>query len=194
MLESFTLNHRLLLSRVFGVLLVGATLLAPPPPLAPWLEDLSEALGLLLLGAAAFGRIWCLTFVAGRKNLALVTDGPYSVARNPLYAFSFLGTVGFGLAVGNPLLAVLLGLLFGAYYSRIVRNEERFLGGAFGEAYGEYCRRTPRWLPDWRLYREPQEVTLCPKRLARGILDASGFIWVFVLWEAAEAWRPLVAA
>lgn len=174
-------------SRTLGVLLLAYVLFGSPPKVLPaWALDLCELLGFVLLSAAAFGRVWCLVFVAGRKNDVLVAEGPYSVVRNPLYVFSFLGAVGFGLTVENPILALLLAVLFGAYYSFVVRREERFLASQFAATFQEYCARTPRWLPDFRQYREPESMTVSPRRIREGIVDAMWFIWAFFLWEILE--------
>lgn len=188
--EPFSTRHRMFWSRILGVVLLAYILLSPPPKfLSPWVLDLGELTGLVLLAAAAFGRVWCLVFIAGKKDDILVTDGPYSVVRNPLYFFSFLGVVGFGLAVENPLLAILLAVLFGLYYSFVVKIEERFLASHFGPAFQEYFARTPRWFPNFRLFREPQTVTVSPVKIREGILDAMWFIWVFFLWELLEEYH-----
>jgi len=188
--EPFSTQHRMFWSRLLGVLLLAYVLLRHPPGiLAPWILDLGELIGLILLAAAAFGRIWCLVFVAGKKNGILVTEGPYSIVRNPLYVFSFLGALGFGLAVENPLLAGLLAVIFGIYYSYVVRREEGYLASVFGTTFQEYAARTPRWLPDFALYREPQTLTVSPAKIREGILDAMWFIWAFFLWELIEELR-----
>lgn len=188
--KPFSTAHRMFWSRLLGVVLAAYVLVGHRPQgFPPWLLDLGELAGLVLLALAAFGRVWCLIFVGGKKNESLVTAGVYSIVRNPLYVFSFLGVVGFGLAVEDPWLAGILAILFGAYYSFVVKREECFLNAAFGPAYQEYCRRVPRWLPDFRRYREPQAVTVCPRVIGRGILDAMWFIWAFVLWELVEAFQ-----
>lgn len=190
--EPFSTRHRMFWSRLLGVVLVAYVLLSYPPRiLAPWILDLGELIGLVLLATAAFGRIWCLVFVAGKKNDILVTDGPYSVVRNPLYVFSFLGAVGFGLAAENPLLAGLLAVLFGIYYSYVVRKEERLLVSVFGITFQEYASRTPRWLPNFALYSEPQTITVSPVKIREGILDAMWFIWAFFLWELIEEFHVM---
>lgn len=185
--EAFSTQHRMFWSRFLGVGTAAYVMLAyPRAPLPSWLLDACEIVGLALLAVAAFGRVWCLLFVAGRKNQVLVTDGPYSVVRNPLYVFSFVGAVGFGLAVENPLIAVTVALAFAAYHHRVVRREEAYLGAAFGAAFEQYCARTPRWWPAFANYREPETLTLCPRTVRRGIVDAMWFIWAFLLWELAE--------
>ena len=118
-----------------------------------------------------------------------MTEGPYSVVRNPLYVFSVIGAVGLGLAVENPLLAGLLAILFGAYYPFVVNKEERYLLTNFGSEYQNYMARTPRWIPNFRLFYEPEEMPVIPRNIRRGILDAMWFLWFFILWEALEACR-----
>jgi protein-S-isoprenylcysteine O-methyltransferase Ste14 len=55
-------------------------------------------LGLVLVGIATVGRLWCALYIAGYKDSDLITSGPYSITRNPLYFFSFVGFAGIGLA------------------------------------------------------------------------------------------------
>lgn len=192
--DLFSPRSRTLGSRVVGIVLVAYVLSHAPPKYFPdWLVGVCESIGLVLLAAAAFGRLWCLVFIAGQKNNAVVTDGPYSMVRNPLYVFSFLGAVGFGLSVENPLLAVLLAAAFGIYYSVVVRKEEQYLSAAFGVTYQNYVASTPRWLPRFSQYHEPPLVSVDPVKMRRGILDAMWFIWAYLLWEIAESVQELLA-
>jgi protein-S-isoprenylcysteine O-methyltransferase Ste14 len=185
-------SHRIFWSRVVAVLLLGYILATEPPRyFSRQVIDLCESLGLVFLAVAAFGRLWCLVFIAGRKNDELVMDGPYSTVRNPLYVFSFIGAVGFGLAVENPFLALLLAVLFAGYYSVIVRREEAFLEGAFGDAFRQYAARTPRWIPRRSLYHERETVPVIARKMRSGILDAMWFIWAFLLWEILENIRSI---
>lgn len=190
--ELFSTKHRIFWSRGVGVVVVAYVLLSHPPTiLPPWTLELGGLLGLVLLAAAAFGRVWCLIFVAGKKKHVLITDGPYSIVRNPLYIFSFFGAVGFGLAVENPILAGLLAVLFAVYYAFVVKREERILAARFGPLFQEYCARIPRWLPTFSFYKEPQTVSVYPAQIRNGIFDAMWFIWLFVLWELIEELRHI---
>lgn len=163
-----------------------AVFVPPPQVITPRIQEASELLGFGLLAIAALGRLWCLSYIAGFKNDLLVTEGPYSVVRNPLYVFNFFGAVGFGLAVENPLLATLLALGFIAFYPGVVRQEEARMHRLFGESYARYCSVTPGWLPRWSNYHEPETWTINPRRFRNGLLSAMWFLWAFLLWEVIE--------
>jgi protein-S-isoprenylcysteine O-methyltransferase Ste14 len=187
MLAQHFAAHRIAWSRV----VVAGTLLlvlfgSPPRLMMGWLAELSEMLGFALLVAASLWRIWCPLFIAGRKDGELAAAGPYSVVRNPLYIGNFLGVVGFGFAVEQPVLALALGIAFAVLYPAVVANEEARLCERFAERYRDYCARVPRWIPDWSLYREPASVTVAPRDARKAILDAMWFLWAFALWEFIE--------
>jgi len=190
--EAFSTKHRMFWSRIVVLLALTYIFLDAPPKILPkWELELGELSGLVMLAIAAFGRVWCLVFVAGRKNNALVTDGPYSIMRNPLYFFSFIGAVGFGLAVENPILALSLAIIFALYYPFVVRREERFLLAKFGAPFREYMAAVPRWFPKLGFYREPQTVMVYAAKIRSGILQAMWFIWAFLLWEAIELFHNI---
>jgi protein-S-isoprenylcysteine O-methyltransferase Ste14 len=185
-------THRIAWSRALVIGLILFALFASPAALHPaWLAELSEMLGFFLLAAATLWRIWCALFIAGSKNGELSTAGPYSIVRNPLYLGNLAGIVGFGFAVEQPLLAVLLGLVFALFYPSVVAKEEEKLGTLFGERYAAYRRSVPRWVPDWSLYQEPAAVTVSPRRIRGAILDAMWFLWAFALWEFIEELHSL---
>ncbi len=73
----------------FGVMAVTAA----PPPL-PLLSPFFEIWGITAIFVAIAGRAWVLLYIGGRKNSELVTYGPYSITRNPLYVFSLTGITG----------------------------------------------------------------------------------------------------
>jgi protein-S-isoprenylcysteine O-methyltransferase Ste14 len=75
----------------------------------------------------------------------LVTSGPYRWVRHPLYGGETLTTIGFVIAVANPLtIAVFsLGLALQIWRARV---EEQSLTAAFPE-YRAYAARTPMLIP-----------------------------------------------
>jgi protein-S-isoprenylcysteine O-methyltransferase Ste14 len=180
-------THRIAWSRAFIVAALAYILLASPPKvLAGWPAELLEMLGYALLVAATLWRIWCLVFIAGSKNEELAQQGPYAMVRNPLYLGNFLGAIGFGFAVEMPYLAALFAVIFAVLYPAVVAREEARLLELFGERYRQYCARVPRWLPDFSLYREPETLSVAPRHIRKGILDAMWFLWAFALWEFVE--------
>jgi protein-S-isoprenylcysteine O-methyltransferase Ste14 len=67
--------------------------------------------------------------------------------RNPLYAGLVLGTAGVGLAEASWLVAAVAAAAAAGAHVWVIRVEEPRLRARFGEAYAEYLRRVPRWLP-----------------------------------------------
>lgn len=76
----------------------------------------------------------------------LITSGPFSRVRNPMFLGVLLAQIGFFLAL--PSLFSLLCLIAG-FISVVVqsRHEERVLHRRFGVAYADYRAATPAWLP-----------------------------------------------
>lgn len=171
------------------VFVVYVALSAPPKLPASWLADVLELTGFILVSITALGRVWCLTYLGGVKNQKLVSAGPYSVVRNPLYILNCVGAVGLGLVVENPFLSLLLALLFATFYPGVVKREEAHLALVYGREFAEYCQRTPRWLPNWSAYREPASLAIVPARVRQAFLDAMWFLWAFGFWEALEETR-----
>ncbi len=88
-----------------------------------------------------------MVYIVGRKNRELCQAGPYSLTRNPLYFFSFIGVLGLGLALQHVLLGVVAATCFLIYYEAVIRGEERILKSIHGEAFTDYCTRVPRFWP-----------------------------------------------
>jgi protein-S-isoprenylcysteine O-methyltransferase Ste14 len=78
---------------------------------------------------------------------ALNTEGPYALTRNPLYLGNLGITLGLCLIAHDPLVLVIVALLFAVQYRAIIAAEERFLLQTFGAKYEAWCRRVPRFWP-----------------------------------------------
>lgn len=150
------------------------------------LHEAIEEAGALLIGACIVGRLFCSLYIGGRKDRVLVTRGPYSVTRNPLYLFSLAGAAGLGLSSGSLVLGALFAASYFAALSTAVRGEERRLRHAFGEPYAAYLRRVPRWLPDFTLRRDATAVTADPCLIRRRLAEAAGLLLAMPLIEALE--------
>jgi protein-S-isoprenylcysteine O-methyltransferase Ste14 len=175
-------------SRIFVACMVVLLLVSEPRPL---MHDAMRALMLLvgyfLVIAGAMGRAYCSAYIGGRKNDIVVRQGPFSVVRNPLYVFSFLATVGIGLQSGMLTVLVLLVAAFMLYYPMVVAKEENFLHHKFGAAYTAYMRDVPRWIPNFKLWSEPEMVETQPKFLRKTLMDASIFFLAMPAFAIIEA-------
>ena len=169
------------------ILALAYALFVPAPDVIPHSGlEISELLGLALLITATLGRVWCLSYISGIKNDVLVMEGPYSVVRNPLYVFNFIGAVGFGFAVSNPVLAALLAAAFAVFYPSVIRHEEDVMTQKFGERFARYCGTTPRWFPRWSNFHEAESWNINPRRFRAGLLDVMWFLWAFLIWKILE--------
>lgn len=181
-----SLNERLrtFISFLFCLAISGALLFGE----TKWEKSLIEE-GLILLACimasvGAFGRIWCSLYIAGYKNNELVIEGPYSMCRNPLYFFSFIGGVGVACATETFTIPILTALAFAAYYPAIIKKEQERLITLFGDSYRTYCQEVPSFIPAIsKLKQPPATYTVNPKTFTHNILDALWFIWIIGIFE-----------
>jgi protein-S-isoprenylcysteine O-methyltransferase Ste14 len=143
---------------------------------APHLQALIEIAGLVLILISILGRTWCTLYIGGHKKRELVTAGPYSVVRNPLYVFSAIGTAGIGAQTGSALVALLFALGSLAVFRIVARREEAFLAKTFPAAFGAYSARVPRFWPRLSQWREADELRVKPRLVRRTFLDACLFL------------------
>lgn len=150
-------------------------------------HEIMEFIGYLLVIVCAFGRIYCSAYIAGKKNAELITAGPFSIVRNPLYVFSFIGIVGIGLMSSRLSVLLAFFVLFPLMLHFLVKREEAFLREAFGEAYTSYCATVPRFFPKFSLFQTPEEIIIKPKRLLRAIVDSTFWFLPLPFFELVEA-------
>jgi protein-S-isoprenylcysteine O-methyltransferase Ste14 len=145
-----------------------------------------EWAGIVLILVCVLGRAWCTLYIGGRKNGMLVTDGPYSVCRNPLYVFSIIGAVGAGAQFGSVTSAVVAGLFTYIVFLRTAVREEASLIAAFGERYRAYMAKVPRFLPRFRLWTSPDAIMVQPRKMLLTIADAAVFFIAVPVVETFE--------
>lgn len=143
---------------------------------APGFYALIWMLGLVLILVCITGRTWCTLYIGGLKKRQLVTLGPYSVTRNPLYVFTIVGAAGIGAQTGSVLTALLAGGFALAVFTIVVGREEGFLAAAFGDEFAGYAARVPRFLPDPAQWQEADELVVRPRLVRRTFLDACVFL------------------
>ncbi|MBS7542371.1 methyltransferase family protein [Ancylobacter oerskovii] len=161
------------------------------------LHEIIETVGLALLFVAIAGRTWCSLYISGRKKSEIVALGPYSICRNPLYVFSFIGAAGAGAQFGSLTAALAATLLTWAVFSIVVRKEERFLAERFGETYLAYKARVPRFWPNFRLWQNVDTLEIRPRMVMQTFVDACVFLAAIPLAEGIEmaqaaGWLPVL--
>jgi protein-S-isoprenylcysteine O-methyltransferase Ste14 len=78
----------------------------------------------------------------------LYTKGMMAHCRNPLYVGNVLVLLGLGIAANSLLFLVIIFPIFFLFYEGIIRAEENYLEGRFGESYLAYKKQVNRWLPN----------------------------------------------
>lgn len=144
-----------------------------------WSGELASIAGLLLMTGAALGRVWVSAFIAGYKDERLITSGPYSLCRHPLYAYSLLGGFGVGLASRSVVILGITMLLLFVLYIRAIRDEERMLSARQAEAFRRYRDEVPCLIPRTLKSRAPPEVQLNVALYWKAFLDAGSFIALY---------------
>jgi protein-S-isoprenylcysteine O-methyltransferase Ste14 len=77
----------------------------------------------------------------------LVAHGPYRHVRNPMYVATAAVITGEGLLIARPILLAAAALYLVALGLLVRRFEEPLLRQRFGDAWDEYARHVPGWLP-----------------------------------------------
>jgi protein-S-isoprenylcysteine O-methyltransferase Ste14 len=95
---------------------------------------------LLALGGLAV-RSWGVSHIGTISTL--MTGGPYSVVRNPLYVGNLLLWLGCAVASGLLWMVPVALIVFAIQYSAIAS----LLVERYGDEYREYARDVPRWRP-----------------------------------------------
>lgn len=148
--------------------------------------DAVRWLGFGLIIACILGRTWASLYVAGRKTVELVTDGPYSIMRNPLYFFSILGAAGIGALGGSILLALMSACVGLLVFWMVTLQEERRLLERHGRSYADYLKRVPRFVPDPRLWQDKETITIRQSRVLMTFADALLFLTAVPLLTACR--------
>ncbi len=78
--------------RLIGAKILGAITLILMLISQPRYEISIDIIGFTLIVLSGVGRIWSSAYIAGLKSKRVISYGPYSIMRNPLYFFSSLGS------------------------------------------------------------------------------------------------------
>jgi protein-S-isoprenylcysteine O-methyltransferase Ste14 len=146
-----------------------------------------ESVGFVAMILSIVGRAWCSLYIGGRKKAEIVDRGPYSITRNPLYVFSYLGAFGIGAQSGSVTIGLGFVLAAMAVFYLTVRREEAFLEREFGAVYTAYKARTPRFWPRFSLWRDEEQLTIRPTLFVTTIRDGLVFLLAIPIFEMIDA-------
>ena len=106
----------------------------------------------LLATAGLAYSVWGLAYLRRSFSIIpearrLVTGGPYSLSRHPVYLGEITTAVGVNLATGGWLSLLAVAYFIGCELLRM-RWEEQVLAKAFPDDYPAYARKVPRYFPN----------------------------------------------
>lgn len=105
-------------------------------------------IGLIVWGRLALGPMHNVSSAFGVQLYAghrLITSGPYALVRHPMYLGAFIGGLGAVLVYRTWTMALVLAQ--SAVFVARARREDEALDAEFGEAWQDYRRRVPAWVP-----------------------------------------------
>ena len=124
----------------------------------PWLpKSISDGLFavgvLMVVGGLAFDLYAIRTLFAHKTTVMptkgavkLVTSGPYSISRNPIYVGNTILTFGLGIATANPWFFITAIVAAVATNFLQIVPEEKHLQHMFGKQWHVYTRKVRRWI------------------------------------------------
>lgn len=139
--------------------------------------------GWMLVGVGVVGRIWAGSYICGCKNVRLMMDGPYSLCRNPLYLFSFIGGFGAMLVTQTLLFPCAFAIIFLAYYHPVMRSEEQTLRAIHGDSFATYQKAVPLFWPRRISFNEPEHYSMSARQFRRFLIEVIWFIVVAALLQ-----------
>ena len=141
-------------------------------------------LGFILVVFGSFGRIWASLYIEGKKTKNLITNGPFSMVRNPLYFFSLIMLLGFSLALKAIYLPLALLIIFIVFHIPTIANEEIKLRNNHGEKFEYYMKSTPRLIPNIFKYKKPEigeKVLVKISRINGVLIEVIGYLFLYTL-------------
>lgn len=169
----------------------------------PWLvrSFFNLTLGITIAVLAVSIRIWASSYdwqnIASDKPQAetgLLTAGPYTYTRNPIYLGGILMTVALNLGLGSPLAFFTMTLPTILLHIWQAKHEEKFLALNAKTTFEKYKRKVPMFIPSpWKKYDKPQGTFNLKKGIKHDIGPTSGvliFIAILVIFAKGLEFNP----
>ena len=168
----------------FAIILTGLLYLFPGLyPRCPIWDNICDFIGMMLVLKGTFLRMAARGFkkIHSQKSKDLVTDGPYTLTRNPMYLGSFLMGAGFVLIVWPFWFLPVFAYLFYLRFNKEIAKEEGYLTEIFGDQYKQYCRKVPRLFPKWKKALSVDVRVAFPREAFWNTKEKRGLFWWPVL-------------
>lgn len=116
-------------------------------------DNIHMIMGATLLCIGAIWRIWGAMYVGSALVSSqpqaddVISHGPYSYVRHPIYFGTIVGGIGVSIIFGNIAIVVAYTLPLCAYYVFLAKHEENMLLKKFGKKYKKYKKCVPMLLP-----------------------------------------------
>lgn len=186
----YSQEYRIAITRTLGALMAFFVLFSTQSWGGRFFLNMAVDLAaFVLVLIATFGRLWSLAYISGHKTKKLITEGPYSMVRNPLYLFSLIGALGIGLVSKNIFVLAVIILLYGICYPFVILAEEKHLQDVHGPDFQEYKSRTPMLIPKPSLYHDMPAYTINTRHFRRSFFSVMWFPLIFILMLLIERLR-----
>ncbi len=142
--RSKSIKHKIpvaLGAALFGRALMMYSIFVPLELNTPWFWT-----GVSMFGAGALLTAIAMINFATTSQDQLVTKGMYRISRNPIQVLAIIMWIGVGIATESWIMLVACLLLAVVSYPSI-RAQEHSCIEIYGDAYREYMKSTPRYLP-----------------------------------------------
>jgi len=129
----------------------------------------------------------------------LVTGGPYSIVRNPMYLGISCIALGLILLMFQWWVFLVFLVIFALRYITLIFKEEKLLKNNFGQQYSEYQKAVPRLLPrlkavfTGKLFKALSIKGSWLKKEANGIVPLLIIVFGFAIWKGVANFMILAA-
>jgi protein-S-isoprenylcysteine O-methyltransferase Ste14 len=141
---------------IYGLaILAGACspLVLPTPWASSPFSDFLTGIGVMIIAVALFIDFKAMTIMRDKKTTImptkgaahLVTTGPFSFSRNPIYLANTMLTIGAGLSLGIIWFFPLAFIAAFATQKLAIVREEKHLAAKFGKPWRDYAHKVRRW-------------------------------------------------
>ncbi|MFX0097717.1 MAG: isoprenylcysteine carboxylmethyltransferase family protein [Candidatus Hodarchaeota archaeon] len=127
----------------------------PPVIRAIGVLTLISSLPILIWTHRTLGKYYAAVLELKEKH-TLITSGPYSRIRHPMYTVFIIFTISLALISAN-LFVIVFSIFVIIPFPSIAKQEEQMLLGLFGDEYRDYMRQTNRFFPLKHRQKENKE-------------------------------------